>query len=615
MSISSLAHPLHHYLQEIHQQFSALTAGEVASYIPQLARANPEHFGIVLVATDGEVYAVGDTDVAFTMQSISKPFVYATALADCGLEAVLQKIHVEPTGDAFNSISLHPTSGAPLNPMINAGAIVAAGLVDGTTPARQWQRILGSLSAFAGRQLAIDDSVYQSESDTGFRNRAIGWMVRNFGIIETDPTPVVENYFRQCSVLVTCRDLGMMGATLANGGLNPLTGERVLPDSLVRPTLAVMSTCGMYDYAGSWMFEVGLPAKSGVSGGILAVLPGRFAVVTYSPRLDAKGNSVRGIEVCKAVSKNLGLHMMDTPRNASQVISREFSGTEVPSNRVRSAVAKQSLDNHSQRIRFFTLQGDITLDGAELLSRRLVKDSALTHVVLDMHRVTLCTPPAAKLLVASIASLWQRGGDLAFARIRQDANHIEATLHQGLATDGATLHVFPDTDRAMEWCEDQILLSFGHPAEQPALHEVDDFELFAGLQPADRAALVALLQEFRATEGSLILHAGEQDDDRIFLLRTGEVSVLVTVDEHHTQRLATLGPGQTFGEMTILDQLTRTATVRADTDIRCWALCAADLNRLAASRPQLKIMILGNLARLQAQQRRQANALVATLAR
>ncbi len=608
-------HPLHHYLQEIHQKYSTLHAGEVASYIPQLATANPEHFGIVLVATDGEVYAVGDTEVAFTLQSISKPFVYATALADRGLEAVLQKIHVEPTGDAFNSISLHPATGAPLNPMINAGAIVAAGLVDGGTPAAQWQRILGSLSAFAGRSLAIDEAVYQSESETGFRNRAIGWMVRNFGVIESDPTPVVENYFRQCSVLVNCRDLGMMGATLANGGINPLTGERVLPNSLVRPTLAVMSTCGMYDYAGSWMFEVGLPAKSGVSGGILAVLPGRFAVVTYAPRLDAKGNSVRGIEVCKAISKNLGLHMMDTPRNASQVISREFSGTEVPSNRMRSHAARGCLATHWQRIRFFTLQGDITLDGAELLSRRLVKDSALTHVVLDMHRVTLCTLSAAKLLVASIASLRLRGGDLAFARIRQDANNIEATLRQGLAADGAGLHVFPDTDRAMEWCEDQILLSLDHSTDQSEVHEVDDFELFAGLQPEDRAALVALLQQFHGKEGTTVLHAGEQDDDRIFLLRVGEVSVLVNVDEHHTQRLATLGPGQTFGEMTILDQLTRTATVRADTDITCWALRAAELNELAASRPQLKIMILSNLARLQAQQRRQANGLVAILAR
>jgi len=376
-----------------------------------------------------------------------------------------------------------------------------------------------------------------------------------------------------------------------------------------------MSTCGMYNYAGSWMFDVGLPAKSGVSGGILAILPGRFALVVYSPRLDSRGNSVRGIEVCKAISKDLGLHMMETPRNARQIITREYSGNEVPSNRIRSVAVRRYLDNQAERIRLFSLQGDITLDGAELLSRRLVKDSTLTHVVLDMYRVTLCTPAAAKLITESIVHLRQRGGDLVFARIREDVNPIEATLREGLPVGAPALQIFPDTDRAMEWCEDQILLDLNQIAAQPAVHALDDFELFAGLQADDQLALRDLLREFRAIEASIILHAGEQDDDRVFLLRTGEVSVLVAVDRDHTQRLATLGPGQTFGEMTILEQLTRTATIRADTDVLCWALSAADLNRLAASRPQLKIVIFGNLARLQAQQRRQANNLVAALAR
>ena len=251
MTASHPTHPLNAYLARIRNQFGALTDGEVASYIPELAKADSKAFGIVLVTTDGEVYQAGDTEQLFTIQSISKAFVYATAMADRGRQAVLRKIHVEPTGDAFNSISLHPVTGAPLNPMINAGAIAAAGLVGGDTAEVQWRRIVGSLSAFAGRTLEIDDAVYRSESETGFRNRAIGWMLRNSGIIEQDPTPIVENYFRQCSLRVNCRDLGIMGATLANGGINPLTGEKALHTHLVGPTLSVMSTCGMYDYAGT----------------------------------------------------------------------------------------------------------------------------------------------------------------------------------------------------------------------------------------------------------------------------------------------------------------------------------------------------------------------------
>lgn len=192
-----MQHPLSAYVRNLHARFSTLRDGQVANYIPELGLANPDHFGIVLVATDGTIYAAGNCDQTFTIQSISKAFVYATALQDSGRTKVLRKVLVEPSGEAFNSISLDPVSGAPLNPMINAGAIAIAGLVGGGNAAAQWQRIASSLSAFAGQPLTVDERVYQSESDTGFRNRAIGWMLRNNNIIEDDPMPVVENYFRQ----------------------------------------------------------------------------------------------------------------------------------------------------------------------------------------------------------------------------------------------------------------------------------------------------------------------------------------------------------------------------------------------------------------------------------
>jgi len=615
MSSASLDHPLHTYLQQLHHHFSALQEGQVADYIPELSKVDPEGFGIVLVTTDGEVYAVGQTETEFTIQSISKAFVYATALADRGPDYVLKKVYVEPTGDAFNSISLHPETGAPLNPMINAGAIATAGLVGGDNPAAQWDRIIGSLSAFAGRPLGVEESVYQSESDTGFRNRAIGWMLRNFGIIEQDPTAIVENYFRQCSILVNCRDLGIMGATLANGGINPLTGQRVLPDHLVGPTLSVMSTCGMYDYAGSWMFEVGLPAKSGVGGGIVAVLPGRFALATFSPRLDAKGNSVRGIEVCKALSKDLGLHMMGTPRNASQVISREYSGAEATSNRTRSLATKQYLADQGNRIRVFALQGDIALDGAERISRRLVKDTELTHVVLDMHRVTLISAPAARLILDAIAHLRQRGGDLVCARISKGDNDLEATLRQAQNSRHGELHLLPDTDRAMEWCEDHIISQWKEADQPTSVPSLSDFELFAGLTTADHQALHSLLQTSTHPAGSTIVNTGDSNDDRIFLLLFGEASVLVNLNNGQTQRLTTLGPGMTFGEMVMVGQTLRSATIQADTDVSCWVLRAADLDRLSDAQPRLKIAILNNLAVALADKLKKANGLVAALAR
>jgi glutaminase len=301
--------PLQDYLESLHASLLPLRDGKVATYIPELAKADPDSFGICLVTTDGFVYSVGDAELPFTIQSISKPFVYAAALAARGRSAVLEKVGVEPSGDAFNSISLNPQTGAPLNPMINAGAIATTAMVAGATSEDQWRRIAETMSGFAGRPLILDESVYRSESDTGFRNRAIGWMLRNFGILEQDPTGALENYFRQCSLQVSCRDLGMMAATLANNGVHPVSGAVALQPEHLASVLSVMSTCGMYDFAGGWLYEVGMPAKSGVSGGVLAVLPGRFGIGVFSPRLDEKGNSVRSIAACRRLSDDFGLHM------------------------------------------------------------------------------------------------------------------------------------------------------------------------------------------------------------------------------------------------------------------------------------------------------------------
>ena len=224
-SDSDSSSPVVDYLQQLHREHAGVTEGKVATYIPELAKADPKWFGICLVTANGAVYEAGDTRQPFTIQSISKPFVYGLALEDNGRAPVFEKVGVEPTGDAFNSISLDPATGRPRNPMINAGAIATAGLIAGKSPETRLKRLLEMFGLYAGRELSLDDAVYRSESETGHRNRAIGHMLRNFDILTSDPTPVVELYFQQCSIAVTCRDLGVMAATLANRGVNPVTGK------------------------------------------------------------------------------------------------------------------------------------------------------------------------------------------------------------------------------------------------------------------------------------------------------------------------------------------------------------------------------------------------------
>ena len=303
-------------LTELLAQVREDRSGELADYIPQLAQVDPEGLALSVVTPSGHVYSAGDDRRAFTMQSVSKPFVYALALAERGHEAVHECVGVEPSGEPFNAISLDG-DGRPANPMINAGAIVTSALVDGTSPAERFEKIRKMMSAFAGRELDVDDAVFQSELATGHRNRALANLALAAGTLVRSVDDATEVYFRQCSINVTSRDLAVMGATLANNGMNPITGMQVVTPDVVRRTLAVMLSCGMYNYSGYWMHDVGLPAKSGVGGGIVAVVPGRFGVGTYSPRLDAHGSSVRGVQALRLMSAQLGLHLLNHPSQAA----------------------------------------------------------------------------------------------------------------------------------------------------------------------------------------------------------------------------------------------------------------------------------------------------------
>ena len=604
--------PLQDYLEALHSRVAPMREGTVATYIPELAKVDPAGFGICIATVDGHCYAVGDADRQFTLQSISKPFVYGAALADRGAQTVLSKVGVEPSGDAFNSISLDPTSGAPLNPMINAGAIATTALVGGADVEEQWTRILQLIGNFVGRPMSIDEAVYRSESDTGFRNRAIAWMLRNFDITEGDPMSPLENYFRQCAIQVSCRDLALMAATLANGGVHPITRERALPTAHVPKVLAVMATSGMYDYAGSWLYDVGMPAKSGVSGGILAVLPGRWGIGVYSPLLDAKGNSVRGIEVCRQLSRDFHLHVFGGSHRPEIVVNRIASGSEAPSRRARAAAAAAWVRARAGCIQTLSLQGVVALDGADYVARQIAAMQAHSRFfVLDLHRVSHLLGSAARLLHETRERLADQGCHLVFARVPPA---IGAALDHAGAGPRAGYLSFEDNDLAMEWCEDQLLAEEGAPAHDLGVESPTGFALLGGLREPDLRRVVELIETVTFARGEQLFAAGAEGDDRIFLVQSGRLSVLLPTANGHHRRLSTLGPGTSFGEMVLLGHRARSASVVADTDVACWVLSARRFDALVATAPHIRMQVLDNIARDLSVRLRDLNVLIASLA-
>ncbi|OYO10633.1 glutaminase [Enemella evansiae] len=367
--------PVPDYLAEILNDCNSNDGGELADYIPELAQADPNQLGVAITTLDGVTYSAGDDEVQFSIQSISKPFAYALAIEDRGLDAVLEVVGDEPTGDAFNEISLEPDTGRPRNPMINIGAITTHSLVGapGLDVAARFERARSGMSAFAGRELEVDDAVFESEVATGYRNTALAYLVRARDKISEDPGILVREYTRQCSVLVSVRDLSVMAATLANGGTNPVTGVQVVSPRAARQVMSVMFTCGMYDAAGDWVSHVGIPAKSGVAGGIIGALPGQCGLGTFSPRLDSFGNSTRGVQLFERLSEDMGMHLMGTPPNALSVLRDQVE--LVP-----------GLDGPDARL--VVVQGAVNFAGAEQVLRQLVELSpGGQEVILDVSRV------------------------------------------------------------------------------------------------------------------------------------------------------------------------------------------------------------------------------------
>ncbi|WP_436048092.1 glutaminase A [Phenylobacterium sp. LjRoot225] len=304
-----------------HEHYGDLREGEVADYIPELTKTPADLFGIAVTLHDGRTVAVGDASYPFTIQSISKVYTFPMLLDLIGREGIYSLVGVQPSSDPFNAITLDPRTNRPFNPMVNTGAIAVAGRLREVLGPNAFEAILDTFSRAAGRALDVDEKVFESERQEGHRNRAIGHLLRAAGVFHASVDEVLDLYFRQCSVLVTAEDLAMMGATLSNLGAHPVTRDPVFGLEAVRDTLSVMFGCGMYDGAGDWATRVGLPAKSGVGGGIMGVVNRQLGVGVFSPRLDEVGNSVRGKLCCIHLSENLGMHPFDATNAGSSFFS------------------------------------------------------------------------------------------------------------------------------------------------------------------------------------------------------------------------------------------------------------------------------------------------------
>jgi glutaminase len=481
--------------------------------------------------------------------------------------------------------------------MINAAAIAAASLVAGRSPQDKFDRLLSVYSLYAGRELSLDRAVYESEKETGHRNRAIAHMLRNFDILTGDPEAPLDLYFRQCSIAVDSRDLSVMAATLANGGVNPLTGERAIRTELVENLLSVMTTCGMYDYAGEWLYWVGLPAKSGVAGGIVAVLPGQLGIGIFSPPLDARGNSVRGVRVCQDLSRDFDLHFLRVPRSAGFAIRRQSTLAQLSSKRIRDERQRAHLDAIGDRVRAYDLQGDLVFSVIEALIGRMVDAQPhLRFAIVDIQRVTRIDEWVAGVFAGLVLELAASGRGVVFVdagRHRRFLRQLEEQL--ATADRQERLLTFSDLDAALEWCENRLLVEAAIGPRSEAI-PLSAHGLCRGLSPEAVSELEALLVRRSFAPGELIIRSGEPAD-RLYLLVRGEVSVVIALASGRLMRLSTLSPGMTFGELAVVDRGVRSADVRADGRVECYALSMEAFDELAKSHPALKLQLLENLLR------------------
>lgn len=561
-------------------------AGEILHGIPALEDVDPDSFGISVATADGYVYEIGDTRLPFAIQSISKAFTYGIALSDHGHPFVDSKIDVEPSGDLFNEISLHPTTHRPRNPMINAGAITASSLVKGESVEYQVERVSRIYSAYAGRELKLDEDIYSSQLESGHRNRAIAHMLREFGILEGDPNDAIEVYLRQCSTMVECRDLALMGATFANGGVNPCTGERVISATCTERVLSVMSTCGMYDSAGEWVASVGMAAKSGVGGGILAVLPGQLAIAVFSPRLDEHGNSVRGINVCRHLSDELELHAFHVARGVYGAIRDSYDIVEAPSSLQRPEADRRTLEEHGRRVRIYELHGDLLFAGVESVVRELTKAcKGLELLVLDVRRIDDVAEISRQLLAGLRAFLRDQQTELLLV-------DPDGVLPGQASENGDPRVVFPSIAMATTHCEDLLLARYGAPiSPEDEAFDFSDHPLLESVPQELVAELQSHMVARNYADGERIVEEGDAEAG-VFLIMTGRVRSSLTTVAGLRRDIATLTPGTCFGDVYIATGNPHPLSMHAEGAVEALELTRAEFEQIREDDPQLHAAVL-----------------------
>lgn len=639
--------PIEGALAAVLDEVRELTDGTPSSSIPALANADPEKLAVVVATADGHIYEAGNSRDPFSIQSISKAFVYGLALEDRGFEGVDAKIDVEPSGESFNRISLNPETNRPANAMINAGAITASWLVDPHRGTSRRERVRQLFSRMAGRELQMDADIYAQEHRGGDRNRALGWMLSSVGVIEEDPTQALEDYFAQCSVMVDTRDLAIMGASLAAGGRNPFTDERVMDPLTVERVLSVMNSCGMYDDAGEWFVRVGLPGKSGVGGGIIAVVPGQLAVATFAPPLDAHGNSVRGTAACERISQAMDLHFARGPRPSKRTVRSIHSLADARSLTHRDEDSRRALSELASDVAVIEIQGNLLFPGTEETVRAL-RQSAQTasSVILDLsdvdqiagfgrHMITVTATElceAGRDVVLVVGDPWSGDWDDAWDTVWEDVWEDESDDDGGSSSSSPStgslpvisaarrirsttmpenLTVFGTREEALAFVEDQLIEQLRQDSDND-----DDASASPELPDLDAASSV---ETARATD--LLRHADDEvaetiwsraerlrvrAEEPLLSLEEGEAAVVLVVEgivemvphgvEHDGAVVRRMRPGTVFRASGVEDARLSVRAV-AGTDVVVRVLDAPALRELEEQHPAAALELWRSMAR------------------
>ena len=598
--------PLLEFLEKIHQSVSVYTSGSPADYIPELAIVNPDQFGIALTTVDGITHSVGDSSVEFTIQSISKAFVYSLAIEKLGSDEVLKKIGVEPSGEAFNSIRLNDEN-RPFNPMVNSGAIACTGLICEYAKEDAFDVVIDFLSEFAGRKLSMCKNVFNSENLTGDRNRAIAWLLKNNKQFDYDVEKVLDLYFKQCSILVTAKDLSIMAATMSKNGFNPITKKRVISNEAVIKSMSIMVSSGMYDYSGEWTYRIGLPAKSGVGGGITAVLPSEFGLGVFSPPLDELGNSVRGIKVCQELSSHFKIHLLHSEDNAENCIRKLYDLSKIRSLHNRKPIDEKTLNLNGHKSSVIELGGNINLVQSDSLTRAISKMIDKDFIVISLEKVSEFTSGAVEILKAFSSKIDDKP-QIIFCGLRNQDLIISEFYEDLSESADPEILQFDNLDRAIEWVENQIISICGENAEKgKGLQQIMSQPILQNLSSTELDSVKQNLELLEIESGKQIIALG-QEADGIFLLLSGKVEIALDDGKY----LATVSSGTCFGELALISPKEyRQANIFSTTSCSCAWISAKNLNKIFSKFPGIKSKMLLNLSLILVDRLNKSNAKIA----